>query len=217
MKKDELIKAVSTLKAEHKKKFDQSVELIVTIKDLDMKKNDNQQDFYVNLHYDRGKKIKVCALVAADMADEAKEVFDHVIVQGEFDTYAKDKKAVKKLADQYDYFVAQATAMTQVAATFGRVLGPRGKMPNPKAGCVLPPKAALKPVYERLQKTIRVRTRASYMMQVPVGKENQSDEILIDNIQTVYDSIVQHLPQQINNIKEVFVKKSMSPIIKINT
>mgnify|MGYP001953752158 FL=1 len=68
--------------------------------------------------------------------------------------------------------------MTDVAKVFGRILGPKGKMPNPKLGCVLPPNADLKPLYDKLQTTLRIAVKSSLHFQCRVGKEDDDPEKL---------------------------------------
>ncbi|MFW5746336.1 MAG: hypothetical protein ACOCWQ_02165 [Nanoarchaeota archaeon] len=210
------VKEALTTLQEHKKKFVQTVELIVSLKDIDVKRTDQQVDFYTTLNHDRGKEVKICALVGPELADEAKKVFDRTILQSEFEKVASDKREIKKLASEYEYFVAQANIMGQVASAFGRVLGPRGKMPNPKAGCVVPPKTALQPIYDRLLRTVRVRNKGTAMIQVAVGKEDQESEHVVDNVLHVYEGLVHNLPQDVNNVKTVYLKLTMSPVVKVD-
>ncbi|MBN2142648.1 hypothetical protein JW711_04930 [Candidatus Woesearchaeota archaeon] len=215
MNKDQVIEAIKKLKKESpKRKFSQSVDLIVALKDLDFKKSEQQVDFFVTLHHDTGKKRKICALVGAELMDEAKKVFDEAIMVDNFGQFTKQK--AKKLANDNDFFIAQATIMTKVAATFGRYLGVRGKMPNPKAGCVVPPRGAnLKALYDRLQKTIKVTARKVPLIQLRIGMESMDDEQVADNIIYLYDQLIHHLPGEQNNIQNVFVKLTMSKPVKL--
>ncbi|MAF34956.1 50S ribosomal protein L1, partial [Candidatus Woesearchaeota archaeon] len=154
--KEEFLKAWKTAKeSSPKRKFTQSGELIIALKDLDIKKQDNQIDVFVQLPHATGKKIKICALVGPELQAQAKECCDTVILTEEFSKY-KDKKVLKKLAEDHHHFIAQANIMADVAKTFGKVFGPKGKMPNPKAGCVVPPNANLKQVTDRLRKLTRI-------------------------------------------------------------
>ncbi len=211
--KEKIIKALEELKKSKKRNFTQSYELVLTLKSMDLKKTENQLDFYIHLHYNRGNKVRVAALVGPELADDAKEVCDTVILPDEFKNY--DKKAIKKLAETHHFFVAQANIMPQVAAAFGRVLGPKGKMPDPKAGCVIPPKGNIKALYDKLQKTVRIRIKKAAMAQAVVGNEEMPDEQLIDNVLTAYSQIVQHLPNHDNNIAKAMLKKTMSPVVVI--
>ncbi|RLE39231.1 50S ribosomal protein L1 [Candidatus Woesearchaeota archaeon] len=214
MNKKDIEKAIKELKENSpKRNFKQRVDLIIKLKNLDIKKPENQLEFFVLLHFNLGKRIKVCALVGPELKDEAIKTCDKTIIQDEFDKL--DKKTIKKISRDYDVFIAQANIMPKVATTFGRVLGPKGKMPNPKAGCVIPPKATLTQLYDKLQKTVKISTKKSTVIQCSVGTEDTNDTELIDNILTIYNSVIHHLPNERNNIKEVLVKLTMSKPVKI--
>ncbi|MBN2458087.1 50S ribosomal protein L1 [Candidatus Woesearchaeota archaeon] len=212
--KKTILETISKLKEDKKRNFTQSYDLIIKLAGLDLKKPDQHQDFFLTLHYSKGKNARVCALVGPELLDEAKKVFDKVILQDDFVQYS-DKKKLKDLANSHDYFIAQANIMPKIAATFGKVLGTRGKMPNPKAGCVVPPKAALKPLYDKLQKTIRITVKNALMTQCVVGTENMDEEQVADNILTIYNQTVQHLPNHENNISKLLLKKTMGKPIEI--
>ena len=96
--------------------------------------------------------------------------------------------------------------MAKVASAFGRVLGPKGKMPNPKAGCIVPPNANLEQLNERLQYTVKISGKKAPLMQTIVGSEKSSDADLIENIKFTYNNVVHHLPQGENNVKSVYIK-----------
>ena len=219
MEKKDLIAAVKKLKSSSEKRnFTQSVDLVINLHNLDMKKQDNNVDTYIALHYDRGKKVKVCAIVGPELTDQAKQVCDGTITSEEMiRNYKDNKKAIRKLANQYNYFIAQATIMPQIATVFGRVFGPRGKMPNPKAGCVVAPNANLKITYERLQKLLRAQSKNAPSVKCAVGTEKMSDEHLIDNIDTIYKGILNVIPNAENSIKDVSLKLTMGKPIKIES
>ena len=88
-------------------------------------------------------------------------------------------------------------------------------MQNPKAGCVVPPNANLKPLCEKLQKTVRLQTKNDPIIQTMVGNEKMEDEEVIDNIMTVYDTLIHNLPSGNNNIKNVFIKLTMGKALEI--
>jgi large subunit ribosomal protein L1 len=215
----EKTQALTVLKAAKEagagRKFKQSVDLIVNLKDLDFKKPENQVDFYVTLQHTHGKKIRVCAFTGPELKEEAKLHCDTAITVEDFGEYQKDKKKIKKLASEHEYFIAQANIMAQVATVFGRVLGPRGKMPNPKAGCVVPPKAALKPLVEKLQKTVRIQAKKDPVIHLLVGREDLADDLLADNIQYLMQQVQTHLPQEANNIRNAMLKLSMGKPVKL--
>jgi len=216
MDKKQLLETLNLVKQNSpKRKFKQSVDLIINLKGLNVKKSDQHIDFFAPIQFSRGKKTKVCALVGPEMRDNAKNVCDNVIILDEFEKYQKDKKLAKKLAKEFDFFIAQANLMAKVATSFGRVLGPRGKMPNPKAGCVVPPNANLKTLYEKLQKTIRITAKVEPILQIMVGKEDMKEDELIDNAMNLYDQVVHHLPNETQNIRDVYLKLTMGPALRI--
>jgi len=217
MNKNDLLNTIKKAKeVSPKRKFKQTCDLIVNLKHLDFKKPEHQVDAFVQLHFPRGKQVKVCAFVAPELKESSQKNCDFTVELENFDKYSKDKKLTKKLATEYDFFIAQATIMPKVAAAFGRVLGPKGKMPNPKAGCVVPPNANLAPLVEKLKKTIRVSARTAPLFQCRLGTEDMPDEQLLDNALTIYNSMVHALPNQEDNVKSVCVKLTMGPCVKVS-
>jgi large subunit ribosomal protein L1 len=208
MDKSQVTKTLKKVKENsQKRKFTQSIDLIINLKDIDIKKSEQSINLFHTLHYSKGKKVKICALVGPELLSQAKEVCDLAISVEDFPKY--QKKDAKKLATDYDFFIAQATIMPKLATAFGRVFGPKGKMPNPKAGCVVPPNASLKPIYERLQKTIKLQTINDANIQTIVGNEEMKEEEVVDNIMTTYEDLINHLPSGHNNIKSVMLKLTM--------
>ena len=216
MNKEQFKEAIGTVKKNSaKRKFTQSFDLVINLKDINLKDDAQQIDIFIPLHYSKGKKTKICALVGPELSKQAKDVCDFVVAHDEFPKYAKDKKLTKKLAKDYDFFIAQANLMADVAKSFGRVFGPKGKMPNPKAGCVVPPNANLKQIYDRLQNTVRVAAKTAPSIQVIVGNEEMKDEEVLDNIMTVFNQVIHHLPAEKNNIKAIFLKLTMGTSVKV--
>lgn len=218
MDKTKFMSALKKIKeTSNKRNFNQSVDLIVTLKDLDLKKPDHQVDFFLPLHHSNGKQVKICGLVGPELKESSEKELDFTVRIDEFEKYAKDKKLIKKLAEEYDFFVAQSTLMPKVAQTFGRILGPRNKMPNPKSGCVVPPNANLAQIKGRLQNMVRVFVKTSMQFQIAVGKEDMDEEIVIDNAVTVYNQLVHHLPNEFHNIKNIFMKLTMGPAVGVGS
>ncbi|MBS3176499.1 50S ribosomal protein L1 [Candidatus Woesearchaeota archaeon] len=209
MEKQDFIQALQTLKASSpKRKFTQSIDLIINLKDINLKQTDQQVDLYINLNFSNGKKRKICALIGLEMLEQAKKVCDKVITTEEFERLTK--KDIKKISSDYDFFIAQANIMTTVAKFFGRILGPKGKMPNPKAGCVVPPNANLTLTCDKLQKTVHVKAKTEYAVKARVGTESMDENQVIDNMLTIYNTVVHALPAEQNNIKNILLKTTMS-------
>jgi len=192
-----------------KKNFKQSIDLIINLKGLDLKKTEHNVNMFVTLQHSTGKKVSVCALVGPELESKAKEVCEETILSDKFDVFKKAE--VKKLASKYDFFIAQASLMPKVATVFGRYLGPRGKMPNPKIGSILPPNANVKPLYEKLVRTVNILTKNEPTIKCRVGQEDTIDNEVIDNILTVYNSVIPKLPNETQNVKNIMLKLTMGP------
>lgn len=216
MQKSEILEALKKAKAEStKRNFKQSVDLIINLTGIDLKKTEQQIDAFVQLHNSPGRKMKVCALVGPELKDQAESSVDKAVLFEEFDKYAANKKMTKKLASDFDYFIGQANIMPKIATAFGRVLGARGKMPNPKAGLIVPPNANLKPLYEKLQKTVRVKAKIAPVIQALIGKEDMDDEQLADNAMVIYTTIIGATPNGEHNIKSAFIKLTMGKPVRV--
>ncbi|MBR9692315.1 hypothetical protein GOV07_00095 [Candidatus Woesearchaeota archaeon] len=214
MNDKELKETIEGLKKDDSRKFKQSFDLIVALKELNLKKPEEQVEFFVQVHKTIGKKRKMCALVGPEMKEDAEKVFDTVVTSDQFDKLGK--KEIKRIAGEHEFFVGQANIMPKIAQSFGRVLGPRSQMPNPKAGCIVPPKAPLAPLYEKLQRTVKISAKKSPNIQVLAGTQEMDVADLLDNIKFLFDQIIHHLPREKNNMKHAYVKLSMGKPIKIH-
>jgi large subunit ribosomal protein L1 len=130
--KQEILEAVKKAKEESKpRNFTQSVDVVITIKDLDVRKPENRIDEEVFLPNGRGKKVKIAFIADGELALLAKNAgADLVINKTELEELGKDRKEAKKMANRHDFFVAQADMMPLVGRFLGPVLGPRKKCPN---------------------------------------------------------------------------------------
>jgi large subunit ribosomal protein L1 len=210
MKKDDISNALKQLrKISKKRKFNQTVDLVINFKELDKKHN---VDVHVNLPIDIGKGVKVCAIVDA-LESKAKDVVDYVV-----NKEALGKMSVKDISNlgkEYDVFIAEASLMGQVATVLGRTLGPLGKMPNPKTGGVLMPDGDVKAAVGRFKGGLRIRNKNELSVKVIIGKEDFKDEDLIENIHAIYEAIVGHLPGNEGNVKDTLVKLTMSKPVRV--
>ena len=209
MDKTLIKKAISQLREQNSRKFTQSVDMIVNLKNFNVKQQ--SVNTVITLPHTKGREVKVAAFAGQELVDEAKAHCGLVITQSQFGEY--DVKAMKKLAQEYDYFIAQASIMAKVAQAFGKVLGSRGKMPDPKMGCVVPPNASLGPLVEKLKNTIVFKSKKSLNLMSIIGNESMSDEDIVENVETAYKMLVKALPNEEQNIKNVQLKLTMgSPI-----
>ena len=213
-KKDILEKLKELRKNSKKRKFSQSVDFSIVLKDVNLKDPEQRIDEFYILPNKPGENIKICALVDKDLSTQAKEVCDKVILKDDFSEWDGKSREIKKLADEYDYFIAQATIMSEIAKTFGKFFGPKGKMPNPKSGSIVPPNKDLKPVVERLKKTVNIKAKKQPVLSARVGTEETTDEKIAENVFYIYENIVRKLPRKEQQIKKKTIKFTMSkPVV----
>ena len=216
MEKQDVINAIKELREKSpKKNFKQSVDVLINLKDIDLKKPEHNIDLYLQLPNPSHKKLKLGAFVDQQLGVQAKKLFDTIVLKEDFSKWVNNKKDQKKLASSYDFFVAQVELMPQIATTFGKVFGARGKMPNPKAGCVVAGTSNLEPLVNKLKDTIRIKTRNETSIKLVIGGEEVSDDKLTDNILFIYNNVLSKLPQEKQNIRYIGIKYTMGPLIKI--
>jgi large subunit ribosomal protein L1 len=200
-----LEQAVGELKKGKERKFDQTVELIVNLKRFDVKRN--AINMIVNLP-NKIKDKKACGFV-----EKSSNVID-TIPRATFPKY-KDKKELKKLVKKYDFFLASAPNMPAVATTFGKVLGPAGKMPSPKLGIIMQENdEEIKKVLEKVNSAVKIHTKEP-SVKISIGKASMPEEKVVENIQFVYNAILAELPNHKESIKNVMIKLTMTKPIKV--
>ena len=189
----------------NERKFEQSVDLIINLRDFDVKKT--SINLFVTLPHQMKDK-KVAAFL------EKKSNFVDTVTKEEFDDF-KDKKKMKSLVKEYDFFMASAKLMPLVATTFGRILGPTGKMPSPQLGVLFKEdEAAIKELKAKINSVIKVRAKEP-SIKVSIGKEKEKDEILAENALAIYNEVYKNLPKQKENLKNVLIKFTMSKPAKV--
>jgi large subunit ribosomal protein L1 len=211
--KDDISRALGELRKDiTKKKFTQSIELVVRLSEVDLKKPENRINEAIALPNPPEKALKVCVIASGDLATRAKAAgADMLVGRQEIENLAKDKKGARKLAQEYEFFIAEAPMMPLVGRALGSFLGPRGKMPTP-----IPPNAPIDQVIINHRKMVRVRMREQPVLQCRVGTEAMPDEKLVENIQAVVSRIEQKLERGFKNIGEILVKGTMSKPVKIS-
>jgi|APSaa5957512535_1039671.scaffolds.fasta_scaffold15765_4 large subunit ribosomal protein L1 len=202
----QLQKALIELRKDKERKFDQTVDLIINLKKFDVKKNQ------INLLLNVPHKIKE-KKIAGFFESENKNV--PTITFAKFKKY-RDKKELKKLVNQFDFFIAEAKLMPKVATTFGRVLGPTGKMPSPQMGILMDVNDKnIEELKKRINNTLKIKIKEA-SIKVPVGKQSMEDKDIIENIGSIYEAIEQALPKKKDNVKNISLKFTMTKPQRIN-
>lgn len=210
--KQEILEAVKKAKEDSKpRNFTQSIDVVITIKDLDVKKPENRIDEEVFLPNGRGKDVKVAFIAEGELALQAKNAgADMVITKEDLEKLGKNRKEAKKIANNHDFFVAQADFMPFVGRFLGPVLGPRKKMPKP-----VPATAKAEPIMEKLKGTAKVRIKDQPVIQALVGAQDMDDELIAENIEAVLDILDRKLEKGRSQIKAMYIKTTMGPVARV--
>ncbi len=193
------------------KKFNQTIDLILNIKEIDMKAPEGKVQAVIDLPHITGKPNKICIVASGELALKSRKAnADKVIEKADLEALAGKKKDLRKLASDFDVFISEAPLMPLVGRILGPVLGPRGKLPVP-----VPPNAEIAAVIKKHRKTVVVRMRNQPIIQCSIGTENMNEDELYDNVQAVLRFLDGKLKRGLKNIKLAYIKTSMGTPVKI--
>jgi large subunit ribosomal protein L1 len=207
-----ILEAIKQAKAKSgEKKFNQTIDLILDIQEIDMKAPEGKINEIVELPHDTLKANNICVIAQGEFALKARNAkADFVVERADLDELNGKKKELRKLANDYDVFIAEAPLMPLVGRILGPVLGPRGKMPIP-----VPPNADISALLNKHRKTVSVRMRNQPIIQVSVGSQQMKDEDLVENTMAVLRVLDSKLKRGLRNVKFAFIKTSMGEPVKI--
>ena len=192
------------------RKFSETVELSVNLKDLDLTVPKNRLEDEIPLPNGRGKTVKVAVFGSAELCQKIKGIADVVVPASELDEFAKNKKAAKRVVNQVDFFLAEAPLMPTIGKRLGVVLGPRGKMPRP-----LPAGSDPTNLVNSLKRSIRIRSKGNRTFHAPVGTRGMKPEEIAQNVDAVLNRIMGKLERGRTNIESVYVKTTMGPAVRL--
>ncbi|MGD2249967.1 MAG: 50S ribosomal protein L1 [Candidatus Methanofastidiosia archaeon] len=209
MEKKDMKEAIEKAK-NTKRNFTQSVDLSITLKDLDFKQPESRVRSEVALPHGRGKPVRIGVFAEGDMAQRAKKMGLDVYSQEDIEKLGEDKRKAKKIAEEHEFFFAQADLMPTIGRTLGPVLGRRNKMPTPVA-----PMAPLEPLVEKFTKTVAIDSKNRPVIHCSIGTEKMSNEDLVENAMAVINTVERQLPRRENNIDTVYLKTTMGNPVKV--
>ena len=201
--------AISLAKKVAIAKFDETIEAHIRT-GCDGRHAEQQIRGAVVLPHGTGKTVKVLVFAKGDKVDEALAAgADHV----------GGEELIPKIQNDgwLDFDVVVATPdMMGVVGRLGRVLGPKGLMPNPKAGTVT--MDVTKAVNDIKAGKIEYRLDKTNIIHVPIGKASFTEEQLADNFQTLIDAIIKAKPSTLKGVylKSVALSSTMGPGVKLN-
>lgn len=206
---EEAVKKV--LEESKPRNFTQSIDVVITINDLDVNKPENRLDEEVLLPNGRGKDVKIAFIAEGELAYQAEKAgADLVINKEQLEAYGKNRAEAKKIANTYDFFVAQSDLMPTVGRFLGPVLGPRKKMPKP-----IPASANPEVILGRLRSTVKVRVKDQPIIQSIVGSEDMTEAQIAENVDAVLDVLDRNLEKGQKQIKALYIKTTMGPVTRV--
>ena len=204
----DVAEAVSLVKKTAVAKFDETIEAHIRT-GCDGRHADQQIRGAVVLPHGTGKKVRILVFAKDAKADEAKAAGAD---------YVGGEELIPKIQNEnwFEFDVVVATPdMMGVVGRLGRVLGPKGLMPNPKAGTVT--MDVTKAIQDIKAGKIEYRLDKTNIIHVPVGKASFTEEQLTDNFQTLIDAINKARPSAVKGqyLKSVTITSTMGPGVKI--
>ena len=202
--------AVALVKKAATAKFDETVEAHIRT-GCDGRHAEQQIRGAVVLPHGTGKTVRVLVFAKGDKANEAEAAGAD---------YVGGEELIPKIQNEgwFEFDVVVATPdMMGVVGRLGRVLGPKGLMPNPKAGTVT--MDVTKAINEIKAGKIEYRLDKTNIVHVPVGKVSFTEEQLADNFQAIMDAIVKAKPSSLKGtyLKNITLASTMGPGVKVNT
>ena len=193
------------------RKFLESLELAINLKDLDLSNPKNRINDEVVLPKGRGREYKVAIFASEEMRQKVKATIDISYGPEDLSKFADNKKDFKKIVNQVEYFIAESNLMATIGKSLGQVLGPRGKIPRP-----VPPGQDPSSMIGVLKRTVRVRTRDKKTFHVPVGTRAMPEEDVGANIREVFKRIIGKLEKGSSNIDSIYIKTTMGKAVKLD-
>ena len=200
--------AVKVIKEKSKAKFVESFDVCFSLA-VDKTKPDSVLRTTVDLPNGNGKKTKIAVICSNDKVEEAKSAGAEIAGSDDLIETINSGKI------DFDVLIAAPDMMSKVGK-LGKVLGPKGIMPNPKFGTVSPNVA--KAVTDIKNGKVEIRCDKDGNLNLSIGRVNFDDTKIIENFKSVYDVIEKEKPAGLkgNYIKNIFVTNSMGPSVKLN-
>ena len=194
------------------RKFSQSAELTLVLKDIDIKKGFSLNEV-VALPHKQSKEPSICVIATGDMGSRARKAgVDAVMDPAELDRLGTNRREARKLVRAHDFFLADTAQMATIGRSLGQFLGPKGKMPTP-----LPYGAPVDSIAARFKKSVRVRSKNQLNVSAKIGDEKMDDNQLAENASAIITAIEKKLPQGDKNIRDAIVKFTMGKPSKLLT
>lgn len=193
------------------RKFSESVDLAINLKNLDMSQPKNRVDEEIILPNGLGKSLKIAVFAKGEVGLNAKDAgSDYVLTEEDIKELGEDKSRARSLANECDFFISEVQYMPLIGKTLGAILGPRGKMPVP-----LTPDKNVADLINSTKNSIRIRSKDRLTFHVSVGRRDMDVEKLAENIETVLSRVEHSLEKGKHNLKSVYVTTTMGKSVRL--
>ena len=208
-------------KKPRERKFDESIDLIINLKDIDLKDPKQRIDkelILPNPIY-KNDKSHLCVIATGDILLHAKNMGIYTMSSDEIEQFnTREKKDKKKLVKKFNFFIVEDKLMPLIARYLARFLGPRGKMPKPfpSGYGIVASVDELENAIDRYKRIVKIQVKKNPSVQVKIGKKSMNKDDLLANIKAIVDYIVDQMAHKYNNIRSMFIKTTMGKPIKID-
>lgn len=212
VEKSVLIDALKKAKEQApERKFTESLDMTVNLKNIDMSQPKNRIDETILLPHGNGRKVKIAVLGSGDIITQARESGVELIIgPEEIERLGGAPREARKVASEHQFFLADTAVMSLVGRWLGPRLGPRGRMPQP-----IPAGMDIRPIVERLRKSVKIRTKDKMTFSLKIGSTTMSEEEIADNIDAILKRIFAKLEMGEFQIRSVYVKTTMGPSVRV--
>lgn len=197
-------KALESLRTgQEKRGFNQSIDLIVTLKGVDLKKPDSKFSEDLILPNGRGTDANVVVF-----SDNIKGLDCKVLTSGDIQKLTTNKRMIRQLANDTEFFLAETQLMPLIGKSLGQILSPRNKMPKLLTS---DPSSMVR----NYKKSVKVVVKSAPVIQCFVGKQDMDEKKVSENIETILKFLEGKLKNGRQNIGKILVKYTMSKPVKV--
>jgi len=194
-----------------KRNFVQTVETVIKLREIDVKKEKLRINETIELPNPiEGKEPKICVITDRSFVIQARELKLPILTKEEIQRLEGNKKEIRKIVNSYDFFIAEAPLMPLIGRIMGQFLGPRDKMPIP-----VPPTGDIKPVVERLKRSVKIRMRNQPLVRGILGNEKMEPSKMAENMEKIFNVVVEKLPRRERNVDFIGFKTTMGKMVKM--
>lgn len=200
---EQIENTLNELKNSEKRNFVQSIDLIISLKGVDLKKPESKFSEDIVLPHGKGKDAKVVVF-----SDNITNLDCDILTTSHIQRLSSNIREAKNLGEDTDFFLSEAPLMPLIGKSLGQILAPRGKMPKVIIGDV-------RKLVENYKKSVRVAVKNAPVIQCFVGREDMENKEIAENVESILKFLETRLPRGRQNMGKILLKLTMSKPIKV--